>query len=126
MRSRRSTSSTGIRRLPVRCWLLHRSDTCGGELRIRRTEARVAATSAGDQDLVAGGGAVHPVDEPVPKSVGAYDDLGGGSGASGTRTHDLSAASRTLSQLSYSPELVVARKVNAGALAISWRIKPEV
>jgi hypothetical protein len=48
------------------------------------------------------------------------------SGASGTRTHDLSAASRTLSQLSYSPESVVLRKVNAGSLAVSGRVEAQV
>jgi hypothetical protein len=47
-------------------------------------------------------------------------------GARGTRTPDLSAASRTLSQLSYSPELVVASKVNAGALAIPRRLQTEM
>jgi hypothetical protein len=48
------------------------------------------------------------------------------SGASGTRTHDLSAASRTLSQLSYSPESVVLCKVNAGSLAVSGRVEAQV
>src|ERR1700675_2027145 len=51
--------------------------------------------------------------------------LGRRSGASGTRTHDLPAASRTLSQLSYSPEPVLACKVNAGALCISRGIDPQ-
>jgi hypothetical protein len=37
-------------------------------------------------------------------------------GAEGTRTPDLSAASRTLSQLSYSPEVVSLGKGNAGWL----------
>ena len=52
--------------------------------------------------------------------------VGRGSGASGTRTHDLSAASRTLSQLSYSPESVVLCKVNAGPLAVSGWIETQV
>jgi hypothetical protein len=47
------------------------------------------------------------------------------SGASGTRTHDLPAASRTLSQLSYSPEPVLACKVNAGTLCVSRWINPQ-
>jgi hypothetical protein len=63
----------------------------------------------------------------IAELVGTDDDLAGrGSGARGTRTPDLSAASRTLSQLSYSPESVFSSKVNAGALAISWRIKPQM
>jgi hypothetical protein len=57
---------------------------------------------AADQDLVARGGALEVVAEVVAELVGADFDLGG-SGARGTRTPDLSAASRTLSQLSYSP-----------------------
>jgi hypothetical protein len=47
--------------------------------------------------------------------------IGSRSGASGTRTRDLSAASRTLSQLSYSPELVLVCQINAGPLGVSWR-----
>ena len=50
-----------------------RSGTCGGELRIRRAEAGVATAAAGDQDVVAGGGAFHPVAEVVAELVGADD-----------------------------------------------------
>ncbi len=87
-RSARSTSSTGRRRLRVRCWLWSRSGICGGELRIRRAEAGVAAAAAGDQNLVAGGGAFHPVAEVIAKEMGADGDFGAitfglGSGARG-------------------------------------------
>jgi hypothetical protein len=84
--------------------------------------------ASGDQDVVASGGAFHPVAEVVAELVGAdeYFGVGLSSGASGTRTHDLSAASRTLSQLSYSPESVLTCKVNAGALAISWWIQSQM
>ena len=84
---------------------------------------------AGDQDLVASRGAFHPVAEVVAEPVGADDcfiTVGLRSGARGTRTPDLSAASRTLSQLSYSPKLVFARKINAGALAISGIPEPQM
>ena len=74
-RSGRSTSSIGRRRRQVRCWLWIRSGICGGELRIGRTEAGVAAAAASDQDLVAGGGAFHPVAEAVSRnSMGADGD----------------------------------------------------
>jgi hypothetical protein len=71
------------------------------------------------------------VAEVIAEEMSADGDLaaitvGLRSGASGTRTRDLSAASRTLSQLSYSPELVIACKVNAGALAVSRRLEPEM
>jgi hypothetical protein len=48
------------------------------------------------------------------------------SGASGTRTHDLRAASATLSQLSYSPELVVAGHSNAELLVVTGRCQTKV
>src|SRR5256885_6246096 len=97
------------------------SDVCSSDL------SPVAAAAAGDQDLVASGGSFHPVAEPVAELVGANDYFAcRGSGARGTRTPDLSAASRTLSQLSYSPESVVVCKVNAGALAVPWWLEPQV
>jgi hypothetical protein len=54
-----------------------RSGVLGGELRVRRAEAGVAAAAAGDQDLVAGGGALHPVAEVASELVGAEGDLVG-------------------------------------------------
>ena len=112
-RSGRSTPSTARWCLQVPCLLWIRSDIFGGELRIRRSEAGVAATATGDQDLVAGGGALHPVAELLAELGGRRRPLRHRlreSGASGTRTPDLSAASRTLSQLSYSPKSVFVRK----------------
>jgi hypothetical protein len=62
-RLRRASAGSG----PARClWW---------ELRIRRAEAGIAATAAGDQDLVAGGGAFHPVAEVVAELAGADGDL---------------------------------------------------
>src|SRR5882757_7524263 len=102
-RSGRSTGSTGIRRRRGRCWLWSPSAICGGELRVRRAETRVATAAAGDQDLVAGGGAFHPVSEVVAELVSADGDLAaitaGVSGASGARTRDLVHAMHALSQL---------------------------
>src|SRR4051812_10739534 len=66
-RSSRNTSSTGRRRRRVHFLLFSPSGICGGELRIRRAETRVAAAAASDQDLVAGGGAFHPVAQVVPE-----------------------------------------------------------
>jgi hypothetical protein len=85
-----------------------RSDICGGELRIGRAEPGVATSTASDQDLVAAGGAFHPVAKLLAEVVGADNDLhaiiiGLCSGASGTRTRDLLTAGQTLSQLSYGP-----------------------
>src|SRR5215210_4568012 len=104
-RSGRSTSTIGRRRRPVRCWLWSRSGICGGELRIRWAQAGVAAAAAGDQDLVAAGGALDPVAELVPEEMSSDGDLivGAGSGAEGARTPDLCHAMAALSQLSYSP-----------------------
>ena len=51
-----------------------RSDICGGELRIRRAEAGVAAAAARDQDLLAGRGALHPVAEVVAERMGPDGD----------------------------------------------------
>src|SRR3954451_12745155 len=106
-----------------------RSGICGGRRRIRRAKPGVAAAAASDQDLLAGRGSLHPVAEVIAEEMSADSDLAAGDlrrGASGTRTHDLSAASRTLSQLSYSPESVVLRKVNAGSLAVSGRVEAQV
>jgi hypothetical protein len=66
----------------------------------------VAATAAGDQDLVPGGGAFHPVAEVLAEPVSADDyfiAVGLRSGASRARTGDLRGATATLSQLSYGP-----------------------
>jgi hypothetical protein len=81
----------------------------------------------GDQNPIAAGCPLDPETEAISKLIGAdgRQVFGGGNGASGTRTHDLPAASRTLSQLSYSPEPVLACKVNAGALCILGRSDPE-
>jgi hypothetical protein len=85
----------------------------------------VAAVSS-DHDALAGVGPFNPVSESIAEPVGTDDDLAVDlSGASGTRTHDLPAASRTLSQLSYSPESVFPGKVNAGSLAVLGRIDPQ-
>jgi hypothetical protein len=75
---------------------------------------------ARDDELVAGGGSIHPVAEALAKFVGA-DHTGAvvGNGASGTRTRDLLSATQALSQLSYSPrELDVGGKGNTRALGI--------
>lgn len=54
-------------------------------------------------------------------------DLGlSGSGASRARTGDLLGATQTLSQLSYSPELVLGRHGNSTTLSVSRRHEPEV
>src|SRR5215210_3024209 len=83
---------------------------------------------ARNQDLYARSRAFQPVAELLAERVSADNRLAvdPSSGASGTRTRDLSAASRTLSQLSYSPELVIARKVNAGALEVSGLRDPQM
>jgi hypothetical protein len=65
-------------------------------------------SAAGDQDLVAGGGAFHPVAEVVAELVGADGPLNTisvavRSGASRARTGDLVSATHALSQLSYGP-----------------------
>ena len=82
-----------------------------------------------DQDLVAGGGAFHPVAEVVAELVGADDDLiiallALRSGASRARTRDLVHAMHALSQLSYGPsERVICREVYRRPLAILGRAK---
>ena len=81
--------------------------------------------AASDEDLLAGCGSLHVEAELVSELVGAdcgrfvtartYQE----SGADGTRTHDLAAASRTLSQLSYSPrELKFSRVVYRRSLGV--------
>ena len=82
------------------------------------------AAAASDQDLVAGGGALHPVAEVVAELVGADSDLpviavvGWRSGASRTRTGDLLRATQALSRLSYSPKGVLVRPVYRRPLSI--------
>src|SRR3954452_2428496 len=105
-RSARSTSSIGRRRRRDRCWLFSRGGICGGELRIRRAETRVATAAASDQDLVAGRCAFHPVAQVVPELICADGDqlaftVGLRNGAEGARTPDLRHATAALSQLSY-------------------------
>ena len=76
---------------------------------MRRDEADARLAAAGDEELLAGDGALHVPAEVVAELVGANVLLAWRvrvSGASGTRTHDLSDAIRTLSQLSYSPAVV--------------------
>src|SRR5215218_5620638 len=104
-RSARNTSPIEGRPRRARCWLWSRSGICGGELRIWRTAAGVAAAAAGDQDLVTGRGTFHPVAEVVAEKMSTDGDLivGAGSGAEGARTPDLRHAMAALSQLSYSP-----------------------
>src|SRR5690348_3585950 len=123
-RSGRSTSRTGCRRRAVPFWRFVRSGICGGELRIGRAEAGVAAAAARDQDLVPGRGPLQPVAEVVAEQVRPYRDLasiavGTRSGASGARTRDLVNAIHALSQLSYGPSKGVIRcKVYRRPLAI--------
>ena len=83
---------------------------------------------ARDQDLLARRRSLHVVPEVIANSWGADDrpkrNMGRRrSGAGGTRTPDLRAASAPLFQLSYSPsELVIRSQVNARPLSISrWR-----
>src|SRR5262245_45110424 len=122
--SGRSTSRIGRRHRRGRCWLFGRSGTCGGELRIGRAETGEAAAAAGDQDLVAGGGAFHPVPEVIAEGMRSNGDFAfitvpWRSGASGARTRDLVHAMHALSQLSYGPrEGVIRRKVYRRHLAI--------
>jgi hypothetical protein len=73
-----------------------------------------------DQDLVAGGGAFHPVTEVVAEPVSTNDSLAIGlrSGASRARTGDLLRATQALSQLSYSPKGVIVRPVYRRPLCI--------
>jgi hypothetical protein len=93
----------------------------GGELGLNGNEPRIRPPAAPDQDLVTGGGPFEVVAEVVAEDVATDFDLTG-SGARGTRTPDPLHAMQVLSQLSYSPsELKICRKVNARALAISWR-----
>src|SRR5207342_2488209 len=104
---------------------------CGGEPRIRRIEAGVAAASASDQDLVASRGAFHPVAEVVAEPVGADGHLplltvGPENGASGARTRDLLTAGQTLSQLSYGPRKgVIGRQVYRRSLAVPGSVDSE-
>ena len=76
-------------------------------LGMRRDKAHARLAAASDQDLLARGGAFHVPTKVVAELVGAdlviHQPRVVSSGARGTRTPDLSAASRTLSQLSYSP-----------------------
>jgi hypothetical protein len=79
---------------------------------------------AGDDNVHPGRGELHPVAEALAERVGADHDVGArrGSGADGARTHDLRSARPTLSQLSYSPELIRVRHCNAGELSVlRWR-----
>jgi hypothetical protein len=88
--------------------------------------------AAGDQDLVAGGGAFHPVAEVVAEQMGADGDLVAEfgrlmSGASGARTRDLVHAMHALSQLSYGPSKgVICRKVYRRSLAVLRRREAEL
>jgi hypothetical protein len=99
--------------------------SCEVQPRVGGHEAGEAAPAACDQDFVASGSTFHPIAKAITERIGIDLDLGS-SGARGTRTPDLSAASRTLSQLSYSPELVVSCKVNAGPLCVPWSVNTQM
>ena len=101
-----------------------------------RDEPRVGAPVPTDTDLLAGRGPIQVVAEAVAELVRA--DLnrrrarrpirsGTESGAEGTRTPGLRAASATLFQLSYSPfELETGRQLYARALTIQRRLQPQM
>jgi hypothetical protein len=73
----------------------------------------------GDLQHLAGSCPFHVPAEALAELVGAYDRRYRGSGAEGTRTPGLRAASATLFQLSYSPsEFEFGCKINARPLPI--------
>jgi hypothetical protein len=83
-----------------------RAATSSLERRLVTEKADVRLAAAGYVDLRAGGGEFHVVAETVAELVGAdveRSPRNRRSGAGGIRTPDLSAASRTLFPLSYSP-----------------------
>ena len=86
----------------------------GCKLGLWRAHPGMVAAAACDQDLLAGGSSLHVPAKAIAKLV-STDFVGlpvrSGSGAGGIRTPDLSAASRTLSQLSYSPQVIFRRPV---------------
>jgi hypothetical protein len=66
------------------------------------------------------------VAELVAADLDGRHGVRSGSGAEGTRTPGLRAASATLFQLSYSPsEVEIRRNVNARPLAVARGIKPQ-
>src|SRR5206468_2593458 len=84
-----------------------------GELVGGPQQAGEGLAAAGDREPIPARCALHVPAETPPEFVGTDGDcVLPTSGARGTRTPDLSAASRTLSQLSYGPEGVVRSHVN--------------
>ncbi len=100
---------------------------------MRRAEAGVRAAAAGDQDLIAGGSALHVPAEVVAEHVrGDRDWLRLGRRVGGVELVGLEPTASSLpatrsAQLSYSPgKFVLLRKVNARMLVIPRRAHPQL